>query len=109
MQAYKRIKITSISADVTLLDDGSTTELCGACHINNNTLEVEVNDDSTIVIPVGHYEDIEIYASAGDCCVRLIDSVVDHISVESLTGDIEVEADTDNVSMSSTSGNCIKH
>ena len=108
MQAYNKIKITSTSADITLLDDGSDTELYGECHIENGTLQVELNDDSTIVIPASHYEIIEISSSTGDCCVRLTRSTVDHIIAESITGDVEIDANTDNVSMASSTGSCVK-
>ena len=108
MQTFNKIKVSSKSADITILDDGSDTELYGSCRVNNGVLEAEIVDDSIIVIPAAHYEDIEVNASAGDCCVRLTRSTVDHISVESITGDIEVEADTDNVSMASCAGSCVK-
>ena len=90
------------------MDDGSDTELYGKCHIENNTLEVELNDDSTIVIPAAHYESIGISTSTGDCCVRLKHSVVDRIAADSITGDVEVDANTDNVSMASSTGTCVK-
>lgn len=108
MKEYNKIKISSNSADITLLDDGSDTELHGKYRINNNTLEIELIDDSTIVVPAARYEDIVITTSAGDCCVCLTRSIVNHISAESISGDISIIADTDNVSMKSEAGCCSK-
>lgn len=108
MQTYNKILITSTSAEVTLLDDGSDTELHGKCYIEENAFMVELKDDSTIVIPAGHYEEIFIMTSTGDCNVCLTQSVVDRITVKSVTGDIEIEVNTDNITMESGTGSCVK-
>ena len=105
----KKIKIFSEIDDVEILEGNKFTVTHGNMFTSNEIVTFKIKDDSTVTIPIGNYDLLEIETECGDFKIILENTFFDNIKIKSETGDVEITANYNNISFDSECGEYINH
>ena len=104
MYTFNKVIIESNTEDVKVSEGDSLIVIHGSYFFKNNELHIVATDDVEVILPVNHYEEINITTDSGDCVVEMEKTTVSKLVFSSDGGDLTNNSNCEEIMFDSYGG-----